>query len=75
MPLRCPSCNKFRAAEEFEAESAELENVGVDDGDVYGELTATIIVTCRECGDEIGRLEVSGVDVKLGPTKDIEPSA
>jgi len=75
MPLRCPSCNRFRSAQEFDVSSVELENVGVDDGKICGELTATISVTCPECGDEIGTLEVSGVEVTLGPTKDIEPAS
>jgi len=75
MPLRCASCNRFRSAQEFEVQSVDLENVGVDDEKIYGELTATIGVTCPECGEEIGTLEVSGVEVTLGNTKDIEATS
>jgi len=75
MPLRCSSCNKFRAAEEFDVTNVDLDNVSSSILFVYGELTATISVTCPECGEEIGTLEVSSVNVKLGPTKDIEPTA
>jgi hypothetical protein len=72
MPLRCPSCNKFRSAEEFEAEDVELTDIAVEGDKVYGRLTATINVICPECGEVIGILEVSDVEVELGDKGDIE---
>jgi sarcosine oxidase delta subunit len=74
MPLRCPNCNKFRTAEEFEVENVELEDIGIEENKVYGTLTATINIMCPECGEVIGTLEASGVEVKLGDKADIEPA-
>jgi sarcosine oxidase delta subunit len=72
MPLRCPSCNKFRSAEEFEAEDVELTDIAVEGDKVYGRLTATVNVICPECGEVIGTLEVSDAEVELGNKGDIE---
>lgn len=75
MPLRCPNCNRFRKAEEIEASDVELENIGVAGDEIYGSLEATLIVTCPECGEEIGTLECYDVEVHLGSVKAIEPTA
>lgn len=72
MTLRCPSCNKFRAAENLECVDVDITSVNIENGVIYGELRASISVTCPECGEEIGTLEVDGVEVKLGHKNDIE---
>jgi len=73
--LRCPSCNRFRAAEEFEPEHADLDNISISgDGEIYASLSATVNIYCPECGECIGLLEVQDIEVKLGSKAAIEPA-